>query len=190
MKVLIADSMSSKAVEILKETPGIDVDVITGLKPDELKARIKDYHGLVVRSATKATAEIIEAAENLKVIGRAGTGVDNVDTVAATKKGIVVMNTPGGNTITTAEHAVSMMMALARKIPRPRPPRRRGEWEKKRHEGTEITGKTLMRASQHRRGRREPGSRPSHERHSLRPLHIRRGRRQDRHSPGFHGRPL
>ncbi|MBI2399858.1 MAG: phosphoglycerate dehydrogenase, partial [Deltaproteobacteria bacterium] len=143
MKVLIADSMSSKAVEILKETPGIDVDVITGLKPDELKAKIKDYHGLVVRSATKATAEIIEAAENLKVIGRAGTGVDNVDTVAATKKGIVVMNTPGGNTITTAEHAVSMMMALARKIPQATASMRRGEWEKKKYEGTEITGKTL-----------------------------------------------
>lgn len=143
MKVLIADSMSPKAVEILKETPGIDVDVITGLKPDELKARIKDYHGLVVRSATKATAEIIEAAENLKVIGRAGTGVDNVDTVAATKKGIVVMNTPGGNTITTAEHAVSMMMALARKIPQATASMRRGEWEKKKYEGTEITGKTL-----------------------------------------------
>ena len=143
MKVLIADSMSLKAVEILKETPGIDVDVITGLKPDELKAKIKDYHGLVVRSATKATAEIIEAAENLKVIGRAGTGVDNVDTVAATKKGIVVMNTPGGNTITTAEHAVSMMMALARKIPQATASMRRGEWEKKKYEGTEITGKTL-----------------------------------------------
>ena len=143
MKVLIADSMSPKAVEILKETPGIDVDVITGLKPDELKARIKDYHGLVVRSATKATAEIIEAAENLKVIGRAGTGVDNVDTVATTKKGIVVMNTPGGNTITTAEHAVSMMMALARKIPQATASMRRGEWEKKKYEGTEITGKTL-----------------------------------------------
>jgi len=143
MKVLIADSMSSKAVDILKETPGIDVDVITGLKPDELKAKIKDYHGLVVRSATKATAEILEAAENLKVIGRAGTGVDNVDTVCATKKGIVVMNTPGGNTVTTAEHAVSLMMALARKIPQATASMRRGEWEKKKYEGTEMTGKTL-----------------------------------------------
>lgn len=143
MKVLIADSMSAKAVEVLKATPGLDVDVITGLKPDELKAKIKDYHGLVVRSATKATAEILESAENLKVIGRAGTGVDNIDTVAATKKGIVVMNTPGGNTITTAEHAVSMLMALARKIPQATASMRRGEWEKKKYEGTEITGKTL-----------------------------------------------
>lgn len=143
MKVLISDSMSPRAVDVLKSTPGLEVDVITNLKPDELKARIKDYHGLVVRSATKATAEIIEAAENLKVIGRAGTGVDNIDTVAATKKGIVVMNTPGGNTVTTAEHAIAMMMALARKIPQATASMRKGEWEKKKFEGTEITGKTL-----------------------------------------------
>ncbi|HBG47027.1 MAG TPA: phosphoglycerate dehydrogenase [Deltaproteobacteria bacterium] len=143
MKVLISDSMSSKAVEILKGTPGLDVDVITGLKPDELKAKIKDYHGLVVRSATKATADILDAAENLKVIGRAGTGVDNIDTVAATKKGIVVMNTPGGNTVTTAEHAIAMLVALARKIPQATASMRRGEWEKKKFEGTEMTGKTL-----------------------------------------------
>lgn len=143
MKILISDSMSAKAVEVLKGTPGLDVDVITNLKPDELKAKIKEYHGLVVRSATKVTAEIIEAAENLKVVGRAGTGVDNVDMAAATKKGIVVMNTPGGNTVTTAEHAVSMMMALARKIPQATASMKRGEWEKKKFEGTEITGKTL-----------------------------------------------
>lgn len=143
MKILISDSMSSKAVEVLKNTPGLEVDVITGLKPDELKAKIKDYHGLVVRSATKATAEIIEAAENLKVIGRAGTGVDNVDMNAATKKGIVVMNTPGGNTVTTAEHAIAMMVALARKIPQATASMRRGEWEKKKYEGTELTNKTL-----------------------------------------------
>ncbi|MDO8426836.1 MAG: phosphoglycerate dehydrogenase, partial [Deltaproteobacteria bacterium] len=143
MKILISDSMSNKAVEILKATPGITVDVITGLKPEELKAKIKDYHGLVVRSATKATAEIIEAAENLKVIGRAGTGVDNIDMTAATKKGIVVMNTPGGNTVTTAEHAVAMMMALSRNIPQATASMKRGEWEKKKFEGTEVTGKTL-----------------------------------------------
>ncbi len=143
MKILISDSMSSKAVEVLKGTPGLDVDVITGLKPEELKAKIKDYHGLVVRSATKVTAEIIGAAENLKVVGRAGTGVDNVDMAAATKKGIVVMNTPGGNTVTTAEHAVAMMMSLARKVPQATASMKKGEWEKKKFEGTEITGKTL-----------------------------------------------
>lgn len=143
MKILISDSMSAKAVEVLKNTPGLDVDVITGLKPEELKVKIKDYHGLVVRSSTKVTAEILEAAENLKVVGRAGTGVDNVDMPAATKKGVVVMNTPGGNTVTTAEHAISMLMALARKIPQATASMKRGEWEKKKFEGTEITGKTL-----------------------------------------------
>ncbi|HLE18141.1 MAG TPA: phosphoglycerate dehydrogenase, partial [Syntrophales bacterium] len=129
MKVLISDSMSDRCVEIFKSAPGLQVDVNTKLKPEELKKVIKNYHALVVRSATKVTAEIIEAADNLKVIGRAGTGVDNIDTAAATKKGIVVMNTPGGNTITTAEHAVSMLMALARKIPQATASMRKGEWE-------------------------------------------------------------
>ena len=143
MKVLISDNLSAKAVEVLKRAPGIDCDVLTGLKPEELKKKIKDYHGLVVRSATKVTADIIEAAENLKVIGRAGTGVDNIDMLAATKKGVVVMNTPGGNTVTTAEHAVAMMLSLARHIPQATVSMRKGEWEKKKYEGTEITGKTL-----------------------------------------------
>jgi D-3-phosphoglycerate dehydrogenase / 2-oxoglutarate reductase len=143
MKILISDSMSAKAVEVLKNTPGMTCDVITGLKPEELKAKIKEYHALVVRSATKVTADIMEAADNLKVIGRAGTGVDNIDTIAATKRGIVVMNTPGGNTVTTAEHAIAMMMALARKIPQATASMRKGEWEKKKFEGTEVTGKTL-----------------------------------------------
>ncbi|MBI5327572.1 MAG: phosphoglycerate dehydrogenase [Deltaproteobacteria bacterium] len=143
MKVLISDSMSDSCVEIFKNAHGLQVDVNTKLKPEELKKVIKGYHALVVRSATKVTADIIEAADNLKVIGRAGTGVDNIDTQAATKKGIVVMNTPGGNTITTAEHAVSMLMALARKIPQATASMRKGEWEKKKFEGTEVTNKTL-----------------------------------------------
>ncbi len=143
MKVLISDSMSEKAEEIFKNTSGLEVDVITGLKPEELKAKIKDYAGLAVRSATKVTAEILEAAENLKVIGRAGTGVDNIDLKAATAKGIVVMNTPGGNTITTAEHAVSMMVALSRNIPQATASMKKGLWEKKKFQGTELTGKTL-----------------------------------------------
>ena len=143
MKVLISDSMSDRCVEIFKSAPGLQVDVNTKLKPEELKKVIKDYHALVVRSATKVTAQIIEAADNLKVVGRAGTGVDNIDMQAATKKGIVVMNTPGGNTITTAEHAMSMLMALARKIPQATASMRKGEWEKKKFEGTEVTSKTL-----------------------------------------------
>jgi len=116
-RVLVSDSMAPEVAEILGNAPGIKVDVKTGMKPDELKAVIKDYDALIVRSSTKVTAEIIEAAVKLSAIGRAGAGVDNIDIPAASKRGIVVMNTPGGNTITTAEHAIAMMLSLARKIP-------------------------------------------------------------------------
>ncbi|MCP4632464.1 MAG: phosphoglycerate dehydrogenase, partial [candidate division Zixibacteria bacterium] len=109
MKVLVSDQLSEVGVNIFKETPGIDVDVNIGLAPDELKAIIGQYDGLVIRSATKVTNEIIEAADNLKVVGRAGIGLDNVDIPAASRRGIVVMNTPEGNTITTAEHAIAMI---------------------------------------------------------------------------------
>lgn len=143
MKVLISDNLSGRCVEILKDVPGVEVDVNIKLKPDELRVAIKNYHALIVRSATKVTRDIIDAADNLKVIGRAGTGVDNIDTIAATMKGIVVMNTPGGNTTTTAEHALSMMMSLARKIPQATASMQRGEWEKKRFQGTELFSKTL-----------------------------------------------
>ena len=141
-KVLISDDMSPRAAEIFR-TRGLDVDVKTGMKPDELKACIGDYDGLAVRSATKATAEIIEAATNLKVIGRAGIGVDNIDLKAATARGIVVMNTPFGNSITTAEHAIAMMFALARDIPWANASTHAGKWEKSKFMGVELTGKTL-----------------------------------------------
>jgi D-3-phosphoglycerate dehydrogenase len=143
MKVLISDDLSPRAVEVFKNSPGIVCDVLTKLTPDQLKEKIKDYHGLAVRSATKVTADILDAAVNLKVVGRAGTGVDNIDVSAATKKGIVVMNTPGGNTITTAEHAIAMMLALARNIPQATASMKKGKWEKKKFQGTELTGKTL-----------------------------------------------
>ncbi len=143
MKILISDSMSSKAAEIFENTEGLEVDIDTGLSPEELKAKIKDYHGLVIRSATKVTKEILDAAGNLKVIGRAGTGVDNVDTQYASQKGVIVMNTPGGNTVTTAEHAIAMIVALARKIPQATASMKAGKWEKKKFQGTELTGKTL-----------------------------------------------
>ncbi len=142
MKVLISDNISTKGVEILKKA-GLDVDVKTGMKPEELVAVIGDYHGLAVRSATKVTAKIIDAATNLKVIGRAGSGLDNVDLTAATKKGIVVMNAPGGNTITTAEHTFSLMCAMARQIPQATASMREGKWEKKRFMGVELFNKTL-----------------------------------------------
>ena len=114
-KVLISDKMDPRAAAIFRER-GIHVDEITGKNPDELAAIIGDYDGLAIRSSTKATPKLLEHATNLKVIGRAGIGVDNVDIPAATQRGIVVMNTPFGNSITTAEHAIALMFALARQL--------------------------------------------------------------------------
>jgi len=141
-KVLISDKMSARATEILKAR-GIVVDVKTGMSAQELKAAIGDYDGLAIRSSTRVTAEIIEAAAKLKVIGRAGIGVDNIDLPTATAKGIVVMNTPFGNSITTAEHAVALMFALARQLPEADRSTQSGKWEKARFMGVELTGKTL-----------------------------------------------
>ena len=141
-KVLIADEMSSQAAEVFRER-GIEADVATGLGPEELIARIGAYEGLVVRSATKVTGATIAAADNLKVVGRAGIGVDNIDVEAATRRGIVVMNAPSGNAVTTAEHAIAMLCALAREIPAADRSTRAGKWEKSRFMGVELTGKTL-----------------------------------------------
>jgi D-3-phosphoglycerate dehydrogenase len=142
-RVLVSDTLSREGIEIFEKTPGIEVDVMTNLTPDELKGVIKDYDGLAIRSATKVTQAIIEAAEKLSVIGRAGIGLDNVDIDAASKRGIVVMNTPGGNTITTGEHAIAMMLALARKIPQATASMKSGKWEKNKFMGTEFCNKTL-----------------------------------------------
>jgi D-3-phosphoglycerate dehydrogenase len=141
-KVLIADELSMHAVAIFRRR-GVEADVRTGLKPPELKSAIADYDGLAVRSATKVTAEILAAAPKLKVVGRAGIGIDNIDLPAATQRGIVVMNTPHGNSVTTAEHAIAMMMALARQIPAADKSTQAGKWEKSRFLGVELTGKTL-----------------------------------------------
>src|SRR5689334_17580428 len=141
-RVLISDALSPRAVEIFRER-GVDADVMTGLTPDDLKKVIGKYDGLAIRSATKVTKALLEHAENLKVIGRAGIGVDNVDVPAATQRGIVVMNTPFGNSITTAEHAIAMMFALARQLPAADRSTQAGKWEKSRFMGTEVTGKTL-----------------------------------------------
>ncbi len=141
-KVLISDKLSSRAAKIFEEC-GIDVDVKPGLPPDELLAIIGDYDGLVIRSATKVTEEVLVAAVNLKVIGRAGIGVDNVDIGAATRHGVIVMNTPHGNSVTTAEHAITMLLSLARQIPEANASTKAGKWEKSGFMGTEITGKTL-----------------------------------------------
>jgi D-3-phosphoglycerate dehydrogenase / 2-oxoglutarate reductase len=141
-RVLISDKLSPAAVAIFRER-GIDVDLKPGLTPAELRAVIPDYDGLAIRSATKVTRELLDAAPRLKVVGRAGIGVDNVDVKSATIRGVVVMNTPLGNTITTAEHAIAMMFALARQIPEASASTRAGKWEKNRFMGVELTGKTL-----------------------------------------------
>ena len=141
-KVLITDALSPRAVEIFAAR-GVEADVAVGLKPDELRRRIAAYDGLAVRSATKVTADLIAAAGALKVIGRAGIGVDNIDVPAATERGIVVMNTPYGNSITAAEHTIAMMFALARQIPAADRSTQMGKWEKSRFMGVELSGKTL-----------------------------------------------
>lgn len=141
-RVLIADDLSPAAVDIFRSR-GIDVDVRTGLSKADLETHIGEFDGLAVRSATKVTEKVVEAGRRLRVIGRAGIGVDTIDLKAATRRGIVVMNTPFGNSITTAEHAISLMLALARQIPAADQSTRAGKWEKSRFVGVEISGKTL-----------------------------------------------
>ncbi|GGA52403.1 D-3-phosphoglycerate dehydrogenase [Sphingomonas psychrolutea] len=141
-KVLISDKMDPKAAQIFRER-GVEVDEITGKTPEELIAIIGQYDGLAIRSSTKVTKAILAAATNLKVIGRAGIGVDNVDIPAASAQGVVVMNTPFGNSITTAEHAIALMFALARQLPEADASTQAGKWEKNRFMGVEVTSKTL-----------------------------------------------
>ncbi|MGD8512558.1 MAG: phosphoglycerate dehydrogenase [Deltaproteobacteria bacterium] len=143
MKVLVSDKLADVGIKMFEEAEGIDVDVKVGLPPEELKAVIKDYDALVIRSATKVTEDLLKAAVRLRVIGRAGIGLDNVDIPQATKRGIAVMNTPEGNVVTTAEHAVAMMLALSRNIPQGTSTLKAGRWEKKNLQGKEIFNKTL-----------------------------------------------
>jgi D-3-phosphoglycerate dehydrogenase / 2-oxoglutarate reductase len=144
MKVLVADNLSSLGVDILKKESGIDVDVNTGLTKEELIKIIPDYEGLIVRSATKVTSEVIQAATNLKIVGRAGIGVDNIDVAAAGKKGIIVMNTPEGNIITTAEHTMALMLSMSRNIPQARSMLKdQKTWAPKKFMGKELHCKTL-----------------------------------------------
>ena len=142
-KILVSDPLSEEGIKILKDVKEFQVDVKTDLKPEALKEIVKDYDALVVRSATKVNKDIIGAAENLKVIGRAGVGLDNVDLDAATQKGIIVMNTPAGNTISTAEHTMSMILALSRNIPQSCASTKKGEWKRSKFMGVELYTKTL-----------------------------------------------
>ncbi|MDD4980307.1 MAG: phosphoglycerate dehydrogenase [Candidatus Omnitrophica bacterium] len=143
MKILVSDPLSEEGLKILKDVKDFQVDVKTELKPENLKEEIRHYDALIVRSATKVTKEIIDAAAKLKVIGRAGVGLDNVDLEAATQKGIIVMNTPGGNTISTAEHTISMILSLSRNIPQANASTKKGEWKRSKFMGVELYGKTL-----------------------------------------------
>jgi len=143
MKVLVSDNLAETGIEALMEVPELDVEVNTSLTHDELKHIIKEYDALIIRSGTKVTAEIIENADNLKVVARAGIGLDNVDVEAASKRGIVVMNTPEGNVITTAEHTIAMLLAVTRNIPQATASLKSGKWEKKRFRGKEVFHKVL-----------------------------------------------
>ena len=142
-KVLVADPVSQRGVEELSANGTLEVVVNTGLPEAELIKIIPDFSALVVRSQTKVTAAVLEAATNLKVVGRAGVGVDNVDVDAATRQGVIVMNTPGGNTVSTAEHAFSLLMSIARNIPQADASMKAGRWDRKKFEGIELYNKTL-----------------------------------------------
>ncbi|RKY66737.1 MAG: phosphoglycerate dehydrogenase [Candidatus Latescibacterota bacterium] len=142
MRILVTDSVAQEGIQVLKDA-GFEVEERGKVPAEELRALIPGFEGLIVRSATKVPADVIEAARNLRAIGRAGTGVDTIDVDAATRKGIVVMNTPGGNTISTAEHTFSLLLALSRNIPQAVASVKRGEWDRKRYVGVEVMGKTL-----------------------------------------------
>ncbi|MCK5558242.1 MAG: phosphoglycerate dehydrogenase [Candidatus Hydrogenedentes bacterium] len=143
MKVLVSDNLSPAGINVLQEEKGIVVDVKPGMAKEELCKEIRHYDGLIVRSGTKVTADVIEAAKRLKVIARAGVGVDNIDVDAATKRGIIVMNAPTGNTVSTAEHTFSLLLALSRNVSRADRSMRGGKWERKRFVGTELYDKVL-----------------------------------------------
>ncbi|MFA4888268.1 MAG: phosphoglycerate dehydrogenase [Candidatus Omnitrophota bacterium] len=143
IKILVSDQLSEEGLKILNAEKEFQVDVKTELKPEELKNIIQDYQALIVRSATKVTKDVIYAGAKLRVIGRAGVGLDNVDLEAATQKGVIVMNTPAGNTISTAEHTMSMILALSRNIPQAAASTKKGEWKRSKFMGVELYGKAL-----------------------------------------------
>jgi D-3-phosphoglycerate dehydrogenase len=143
LRVLVSDSVSEQGIELLRSTPGVEVTVRTGLPPAELAAEIARHDALIVRSATRVTADLLRHPGRLRVIGRAGTGVDNIDLDAATAAGVVVINTPGGNSVAAAEHTFSLLLALARSVPQANHDLRAGRWERKKYVGVEVAGKTL-----------------------------------------------
>ncbi|MBN1257680.1 MAG: phosphoglycerate dehydrogenase [Planctomycetes bacterium] len=143
IKVLVSDKLAKEGVEILQNTPGVEVTIQTGMSPDELKVELPKYDAIIIRSATKLTTDVLSCAPNLKAIARAGVGVDNVDIPTASKNGTIVMNTPGGNTVSTAELAVTLLLSLCRHIAPACASLKEGRWDRKLYEGTEVNGKTI-----------------------------------------------
>jgi D-3-phosphoglycerate dehydrogenase len=143
VRVLVSDKLAEAGLRVLREAPGVELEFRPGMSEDELCNVIGDYDGLIIRSATQVTPRVVEEAHKLRVVGRAGIGVDNVDIPAASRRGIVVMNTPTGNSVTTAEHALALLASLARKIPQAVASMRTGKWEKTKFQGREIAYKTL-----------------------------------------------
>src|SRR5690606_21742312 len=142
-RVLITDNLSPAGLKLLEESPQIQVDVRSGLSPEQVREALKEADGIIIRSATKLTPELLQGQTRLKVIVRAGVGVDNIDLPAATRQGIVVMNTPAGNTTSTAEHTLAMLMALSRNIAPAAQSMREGRWDRKKFTGTQLAGKTI-----------------------------------------------
>ncbi len=153
-RLLATDDLSAEAVDLLESEDDIEFDVIKGLTPEQLAETIPGYHGLMVRSSAKATAEVIAAADDLQVIGRVGVGVDNIDLQAASERGIIVMNTPGANTVATAEHTMALLLAMCRNVAPAAASLRAGNWERKLYKGVELRGKTLGIIGLGRIGRR------------------------------------
>src|SRR3990172_617030 len=143
MRILVTDGLSPRGIEVLRQAEKFEVDVRERLTPDALHACIDNYDGLIVRSATKVSAPVLQATRRLKVVGRAGVGVDNVDVEAATGRGILVMNAPSGNTLTTAEHTFSLLLALSKNVPQATASMKSGRWEKRAFLSVEVAGKTL-----------------------------------------------
>lgn len=153
-RLLVTDDLSPESVAMLDSDPGIEFDVAKGLSPEQLAERIPGYDALIVRSSARATADVIAAADKLKVIGRAGVGVDNIDLQAASERGVIVMNTPGANTVATAEHTMALLLALCRNVPQAAASLRGGKWERKKFKGVELRGKTIGIVGLGRIGRR------------------------------------
>ena len=174
MKIIVADDLPESALELLRAEAGWTIDARSGRSPADLAKDLADADGLLVRSATKVTADLLKSAPKLRIVGRAGTGVDNIDVTAASGRGILVVNAPGANSISVAEHACALMLALARMVPAADQAMKAGKWEKKRFLGIELRGKTLgiLGPRPHRSGGRPPRAVVRHAHRRARSVHL------------------